>query len=236
MKNVLVFQDMHVSAGGLDRKKVPDTAGIKQFIFEEDYENLKLLDNLPSLNIPSHRPVLFYPGCGADILFPLLYFEKLFPDVKEAEFIFNDIDPNFGILKTVLADVGVSFAEDDGFAEDNVGVWKNFWKGKTKVERGIRFYWNDILVRLMFWKGDVFNLIDALTPFDIYFEKAFRIIKDNHPAYEVKVFDKLKNGGILISDSGFIGILGIEMLDVPKELSSYKEMVIGIKREVKNQL
>ena len=53
-------------------------------------------------------------------------------------------------------------------------------------------------------------------------------MKDSDPNYENKVFDSLNQGGVLISDSGFQK-LDLERIDVPSELSSYKEMIIGKK-------
>ena len=110
------------------------------------------------------------------------------------------------IIRTILDDVGLSFAE----------------KGKA-----IQFYWKDTLVDVELLQGDVFQL--GLPLFNVYFERAFRIIKDPYPWYEQKVYHHLELGGIVISDSGFQGV-PLEKVAVPQELSSYGEMIIGIKK------
>ena len=195
-----------VHAKGENKSRFPDEQAIKNHLFEDDYKNLHLLEKIPPFN---HKSVkLLYPGCGADILFPLIYLEKLFPEVTEAEFIFNDVQDNYGLIKTVLDDVGIPFSE---------------------TANRILFYWHNTHISLKFIQGSIFFLIDSAPEFDIYFEKVFRIMKDEFPEYEQKVFNKLTQNGVLISDSGFQS-LALEKIKVPVELSSYKEMIIGIKK------
>ena len=86
-----------------------------------------------------------------------------------------------------------------------------------------------MLVELEFVEGNVFEILNQLPYFDIYFERAFRIMKDSADGYENQVFSKLRPGGILISDSGFQHC-SLKKLNVPRELSSYGEMIIGIKK------
>ena len=122
MEEVLVFQEKKVLAKGL-KKKFPKEKKLKEFFFSEDYKKLKELkpqelkpqelkpQNL-LLSLPQ-TPVLFYPGCGADILFPLLFMEKFFPKMERCTFIFADKEFTLGLIKTVLDEVGISFAEND---------------------------------------------------------------------------------------------------------------------------
>ncbi len=195
-----------VRAKGENKLVLPEDQAIKNHLFEDDYKNLQLLETIPQFEHTSVR--LLYPGCGADILFPLIYLEKLFPHVTEAEFIFNDVQDNYGLIKTILDDVGIPF---------------------SKVKNRVLFYWNEKHISLKFVQGSIFFLIDSAPEFDIYFEKVFRIMKDEFPEYEQKVFSKLKQNGVVISDSGFQSV-ALEKLSVPTELSSYKEMVIGVKK------
>ena len=53
-------------------------------------------------------------------------------------------------------------------------------------------------------------------------------MKEQDQSYEHKIFEKLKTGGILISDSGYQKT-PLQKMKVPPELSSYKEMIIGVK-------
>lgn len=209
MGELIIFEDRIVKAKGIDKSQKPDENKVKTYFFCEDYQNLSLLDLKFNRAVkPTENLTLFYPGCGADILFPLKYVEKLFPNLTEINFIFNDLDANLSMIKTVLDEVGISFAEEEN--------------------KKINFYWNDALVNLQFVQGNVFET--ELPNFDIYFEKAFRIMKSYHPEYESKVFTKLNLGGILISDSGFQEF-PLKKLKVSQKLSAYGEMIIGIRQQ-----
>ncbi len=206
---VISFEEKAVTAKGLNNLAKPSEERVKEYLFPDEYQNLSLLTEIPRMEYPEN-PILFYPGCGADILLPLKYVEILFPRLRNITFIFNDIDNNLGIIKTILDEVGISF--------------------KEKKKNLLQFYWNGILVHLKFIQGNVFQIITDLPPFDIYFERAFRIMKDEHPEYENQIYQKLNSNGVLISDSGFQH-LPLEKADVSQELSAYKEMIIGIKNK-----
>ncbi len=200
----MTFLEEDVKPQGLNQKARPQKDKIKECLFSEDYENLALLEKIAPLKIKKN-PLLFYPGCGADVLFPLLYLEKLFPQLKEVKMHFVDIHHSLNLLKTVLHHVGVSFAQE---------------------EDSLRFYWNQLLVNLTFQKANVFENIPA--SFDIYFEKAFGIMKQEAQDYEIKVFERLNKNGVLISDNGFKRV-PLKRIDIAPELSSYRDMVMGIK-------
>lgn len=204
---LISFEEKPVKAKGLNKLAKPKEEKIQKYLFPDEYQNLSLLTAVPRMECPEN-PVLFYPGCGADILMPLQYLEILFPRLRNVTFIFNDADNNFGLIKTILDDVGVSFKEK-----------KNF----------LQFYWNGILVDFKFIQGNVFQILPQISAFDIYFERAFRIMKDDHLDYENKIYQKLRPNGIIISDSGFQH-LPLEKKEVSLELSAYREMIIGVKK------
>ena len=208
MGKVLTFAARDILAGGLNKSAWPKEEEIQRYFFDDDYHNLKLLKKILPLNSPTEKPILLYPGCGDDVLFPLYYLDYLFPGVKEAHFILVDVDSSLNIIKTVLDDVGVTFSEK---------------------KKSISFYWRNKLIHLKLVEDNIFELIQTLPTFDIYFEKAFRIMKDDFPEYENEVCAKLRPGGILISDSGFQNV-SLDKIAVPNELSVYNEMIIGIKR------
>lgn len=206
MGSLISYEERPVKAKGLNKLAKPNEEKVKDYLFPDEYQNLSLLADLPRMEYPEN-PVLFYPGCGADILMPLKYIEILFSRLRNITIILNDIDDNFGLIKTVLDDVGVFFKEE-----------------KNKLH----FYWNSVLVDLQFLQGNVFA-IQNLPTFDIYFERAFRIMKDYFPEYENLIYEKLNPKGIIISDSGFQH-LQLEKINVPQELSAYREMIMGIKK------
>jgi len=204
---VISYEERVVKAKGLNKLAKPSSEKVQRYLFPDEYQNLSLLSNLPKLSCPEN-PVLFYPGCGADILMPLLYLEIIFPHLRNVTFILNDLDHNMGLIKTVLDEVGISFGQKNG---------------------ALQFYWNSIRVDIQYVQEDIFQAIHRIPHFDIYFERAFRIMKDDHPEYENQVYQKLSPQGILISDSGFQH-LPLEKIKVSQDLSAYREMIIGIKK------
>ncbi|MFC1686812.1 hypothetical protein ACFL0E_00450 [Nanoarchaeota archaeon] len=209
MSNLVTFTEKQVISKGLNQNNKIDENKLKEHFLADDYEKLKLLEKIQKINQPKEKPTIFYPGCGSDILTPLIYLEKLFPQTKEANLIFIDEVDFKGIIKTILDEIGVTFSE---------GIKKN----KNKI----KFYWKNTLINLEFIEENIFNL--NLPEFDIYFEKAFRIMKDRNSDYEKNIINKLNKNGILISDSGFQNTK-LKNLNAPTELSTYREMIIGVK-------
>ena len=208
MNQAIFYEEKKVEAKGLNPKNKINEDKLKSYIFKEDYENLNLLNNI---NVPLNKEEisLLYPGCGVDILFPLIYLEKLFPQIKTANLIFVDSENVFGTIKTILDEIGIFFAENE-------------------QNNSIKFYWKNTFINLNFVKNKIEDHLRNQEPVDIYFEKAFRIMRDNIPNYENYIIEKIKPNGILISDSGFQQ-QNLKQIEVPKELSSYKEMIIGVK-------
>ena len=211
MPSIIIYESKNVKANGLDHNNQIDQNKLKEYFFEDDFEALSHLNNF---KIPFNQEdlTLLYPGSGADIFLPLIYLQKLFPQIKGANLTFVDLDDNLGIIKTILDQVGISFSQEE----------------KNKIS----FYWENKLINLTFITKKIEHFWEEQPSFDIYFERAFRLMRDHLHNYEEKVYQKLNQNGILISDSGFLG-LNLTYLDVPKNLSSYGEMVIGIKKEKK---
>ncbi|MFA6461788.1 MAG: hypothetical protein WCV90_05955 [Candidatus Woesearchaeota archaeon] len=208
MPNLIVYEEREVKAKGLDPKNKVNEEKLKEYFFDEDYAQLKQLEKISKINLSFDNPTLIYPGCGVDLFSPLIYLERLFPEVKAANLIFIDENEALSVLKTQLDEVGVSFAE--------------------KKNR-ITFYWKDQLIALEFIEGDIAEILSKLPNYHLYFEKAFRIMREQIPDYERRILEKLSVGGIVISDTGFEDA-DLEQFNVPKELSAYGEMIIGKKK------
>lgn len=152
---------------------------------------------------------LLYPGSGADFFWPLYYLEQLFPQLEKAQLLFIDVHDVQDMIKTILDDAGISFEEKKG---------------------QISFYWKNVLATLTVQEGNIFELLPTLPAFDLYFERAFRIMKDQQDGYEENVLQKLLPGGLVVSDSGFENA-ELQRFPVPSELSSYGELVVGRKKK-----
>ncbi len=205
MGEIISYVAREVTARGLDKQALPDEKALQVYLFHDDYAQLALLKPLSVFSLS--KASMLYPGAGVDILFPLLYVEHLFPALQQVELVLVDIDENRTVIKTILDDIGISFAEE---------------------KQGIAFYWRGKLINVKFMVGDIFRLLPTLPRFDIYFERAFRIMKEDHPDYEHKVVEKLNASGIVISDSGFQHSK-LRKIEVSQGLSAYKEMVMGVK-------
>ncbi len=206
MPSLIFFQERTVPAQGHKKNEI-NIEKVKSYFHDEDYANLALLKEVPPLSLLNKKPTFFYPGCGVDILFPLHYLEFLFPALQHISFLFVDCMNNLGMIKTILDDIGISFSEHD----------------KT-----ILFYWKTMFVSLTYVQGDVFSSLQSFPDFDIYFEKSFRIMKEQEETFEQKIYEKLKPGGILISDSGFQSF-PFQKIKISPKLSSYNEMILAVK-------
>jgi hypothetical protein len=210
MSSIIVYESREVKAKGLNKFDKINKDKFQDYFLEGDYERLSQLDNI-KLGHHKEKLSLLYPGSGADIFFPLVYLQKLFPQVKKAKLTFIDSDDNMGIIKTMLDDVGISF------------------KGNNHK---IKFYWQNKLIKLEFFPASIESYFKRKKKFEVYFEKAFRLMRDQIPKYEETILSLLNEEGVLISDTGFLK-KELKYIDVPKDLSSYGEMVLGIKKENK---
>lgn len=174
------------------------------YFFPDDFQNLQLLKELPPLTPPTTSPLLLYPGCGIDILFPLYYLEYLFPTTTQINLLFIDIYNFFLTIQTILNNLGITITNN-------------------------KFQWKHLNITFEFKESNIFHILSTLPQYDIYFERTFRIMKSYHPDYETTIYNKLKPQGIIISDSGFQH-LPLKQIPVPKRLSSYGEMIIGVKK------
>ncbi len=210
MGEIISYEERKVIAKGLNQKNKINLTKLKSYFFKEDYQNLKLLN---AIRIPFEKKelTLLYPGCGADILFPLIYLERLFPKVIQANFMFVDQENNLGIIKTILDEIGISFEENN------------------LTENVIQFYWKRKLIYLNFITQNIEDYLNQAKPIDLYFERAFRIMRERIPDYESRIISLLSLNGMLISDSGF-GSANLIKIEVSKELSVYREMMMGIKK------
>ncbi|MEK6950336.1 MAG: hypothetical protein AABX13_01270 [Nanoarchaeota archaeon] len=217
MNNLISLIPRKVPPQGLRTNK-HDGEKIKQFFFQDEWEKLSWLKQLP--NFPNKEVSVLYPGSGADLFWPLYYLEHLFPKLEKANLLFVDLYPVQEAIRTILDDAGLSFGEEPGKERDG------------EERKALSFYWKEILVTLTCREGNIFEIISTLPSslphFNLYFERAFRIMKEPHPDYEQNIVEKLAGGGMVVSDSGFQNTL-LRKINIPAELSAYGEMVVGVK-------
>lgn len=216
MPNLIIFEEKDVVAQGLDVSKLPNKELVKNYFFDDEFEMLQGLQTIEH-SFSTTEVSLLYPGCGTDILTPLLYLEKITPRIEQVMLHFVDISDTYAMLKTILHEVGISFAEVEDMDAESGG------------KKGIQFHWQHMLVRLQFHQQNIARFLYDCPAYHIYFEKCFRIMKDRMPEYETVVFDTLAAKGLVISDSGFVYV-GLEKIEVDSRLSAYGEMMVGRKK------
>jgi len=207
MSSIIIYESKNIKAKGLSKKDIINQEKLLSYFLDGDYEKLSALDEI-NINHNKQKISLLYPGSGADVFVPLIYLQKLFPNVQKARLTFVDLEDNLGLIKTLLDDVGVSFKE-----------------GKDKI----KFYWGSKLIELKFISTRIEHYLKKEKDFDVYFEKAFRLMRDQLYGYENQIVSLLNKEGVLISDTGFLN-KELDYVDIPKNLSSYEEMVLGIKK------
>jgi hypothetical protein len=201
--NFISLISRKIEPTGLNKENIFNFNTIKNHIYHDDYQKITSLKlNCQLTSKDSFH--LYYPGCGADIIYPLLYITHLIPNSKEIKLTFVDKSNHLDLIKTILDDIKINF--------------------KQATPTSISFYTNNILFNLQFITKDItyFNLDN----FDIYFEKSFRIFKER--IFEKKVYEDLNENGIIISDNGFEN-LNLKRFNIPKEISIYDDMIIAIK-------
>ncbi len=206
MGELISYVARPVVAKGLNLQATFDSCKISEYLFSDEKRHLVLLENL-KLDFDFKRPLVFYPGCGVDIVWFLQVMERVF-DSPEVDVLFLDQDYVQGTIETVLDDIGVSFER-----QGNV----------------LHFYYSGRLFHLTIRQADVFSDWKSVPEYDMYFERAFRLMRDFASEYEKRVVEKLHPGGVLISDSGYKDY-GLEEIPVAGEISAYGEMIVGKKR------
>ena len=173
----------------------------QELMYKEDVKAIKSL----KFNISKEKITLFYPGSASDIATPLLYILTQFK-TKKATLIFVDVDHQILGLKNALKTLNVKFKQNNHVLKFNI---------------------NKIPFTLKFYQYDIHQV--PLPKFNVYFEKAFRIMKTDQ--FEKRIYDKLEPNGILIADNGYKQFK-LKKLKAPKKLSAYKDMIIAIKPQV----
>ena len=151
-----------------------------------------------SININKNKITLFYPGCGNDILRPLLLINSL-SNFKKANIILSDnlLSPSI-IAETISALTGIKKLKE--FTDSQ------------------RFRFKDKEINIIYQEGD--SLFDQnLLNFDIYFERAFQLFRKDSFDFIPRIINNLNKGGLFISDFIDFKDKNLEELNIPKELS-----------------
>lgn len=188
---------------------------------EEFYTYLKIKEFFNGNKIKKDKIIFFNPGAGGDIVNPMLFIDAV-TECKELEMIF--FDPRFYYQFVI-----------EGLKE----IIDNF-KYKMKVDgklAKITFKLNKTKVILNYIGKDAFERIpsEIKQGFDIYYERAFRLFRDDQNLYMALIFEKMYSGGLVITDWGFnkpvIEKGNLKKIEkVPKDFGIYKNLTIYKKK------
>jgi hypothetical protein len=199
---IINYPSKDVIYGEIEPNKRYNLKIFKNYLFDDEYHYFKEIKKTKN-KINVQKPIFYYPGSGDDIITPLIIVDKLFEN-KNFKFIFQDKVDFFKNIKFTLNNLKIPF---------------------SKFKQGIKFYYNQKEIELIFNVKDVNKFIEP--HYDIYYERRFRIMKEEVFNYEKTIYQNLNKQGIIISDSGFENLKQKKLLD--NKLSSYGKMVFVIK-------
>lgn len=182
-----------------------------KFIFENlDKYSVSAFHKLKQSNIylKKEEISLFYPGCGCDILRPLLLLES-FCEFKKANIFFADF-----------------FLSPQTFAE-NFSAITNLNKFK-KTKNSHKFKFKDKEFNFFYFECDVL-LKQTFPNFDIYFERAFQLFRKDSLDFIPNIVKNLNKGGFFVSDFVDFKKKSLKIIKIPEEIKNigfYKNFAV----------
>ena len=151
--------------------------------------------------LDKERLTFFYPGCGLDVVQPLLYASKIC-SAEHIRFVFADKD----ISADEIASLMLQLTDNHNFRVKKID--KN-----TEVAE---FFFQDRDISFICKSGNVLTQIpkELKDGYDVYFERAFEIFREENQSFLPNILDHLNKDGIVISDAG-----------IPKELAKDLEKI-----------
>jgi len=199
----------------LNLKEIKKELG-KEFIL---YKRLKRKLNQENIKLNKKNISIFNPGSEADIISPLLVLDACvdlkeehnillcFVDLKDLDIVIRE-----RIKKTILN------------SSPKLNIKENYTDIRFKLKN------SDITIRYI--KKDALRFIDKMDCFDIYFERAFDIIRSDDKEYPQKILKKTNH--IIFSDKPIAndtiirksGFKKIKLSKNLKNIGFYKEFSV----------
>lgn len=145
--------------------------------------------------------VMFYPGCGGDILYPLTLYDSIITNNKHTKIILVDLHDR---LENILASL-------NRYIQPKIKQKQNIANVKF---RGKKF-------NLVYFQKDVLEI--KIPKMDIYYERAFPVRDLIH--YQ-NVLKNINPGGLFITDRATTKQPGFTELKVPKNFGFYQNFQI----------
>ncbi|RMF54537.1 hypothetical protein D6745_04945 [Candidatus Woesearchaeota archaeon] len=200
-----------------------NTKAIKEMIFDYEYANYKILKPLLSdIKFDKEEITMFYPGCGFDSVFPLLYLDILLTKKnKKVDLILNDINISHDLMCKAFQKVtGLNYAKKIG---------------KARYYKKFRLLFKDKEIMLHTFESNVLEARPKILSkgIDIYFERGFKIIRESSENFLPFVLKHVRKKGLIIvdqriDDPNLIKEFSLKEINkkIPKDFGFYKDLTI----------
>jgi hypothetical protein len=178
---------------------------------------LKIKNIFKGKKLKKDEITLFYPGCGDDLVNPLLISDALL---------------NYKTINMILVDVEL-FNMITYFRKNNIKFKSK--RSKNKVTVNIKKKTKSI--NLIHYARNALDKWPAELQqgFDVYFERAFEICRRDDPFFVKRILNNLNKDGLIISDCGFYDLAVLKNNDfkqikVPSNFGFYDNLKIFRKK------
>ena len=153
---------------------------------------------------------LYYPGGGLDLVRPLAILDAIATDAKSWRIVIQDpaesIEPIIGMIQKVTGVIPHK-------------IYPRSWGVHSVV-----FSFADRELHVDLSRSDALEALpDDLESYEIYFDRAFEIIRSKDASFFGRAIDRLSSRGIVITDSRFQGQEGQAdvLIEVPIEFPAW---------------
>jgi len=153
----------------------------------------KLPDALKPFQMSQKEVTMYYPGCGQDMIWPIIAMQGVAPDALKWTIIGQDITDTIGaLISTTQAITGQT-------------AFSMIKKGGTGDIVGARFRFKGKTIDIFSSNSDALSCLPGIVAngYDIYFERGFELMRSQRPGFLDEALGHLRSGGLAITDAGF---------------------------------
>ncbi|MFC1753523.1 hypothetical protein ACFL96_09060 [Thermoproteota archaeon] len=180
-------------------------------------EELEAAEHLGDAEVSKKELTLFYPGCGLDIVQPLIYSSRIAGKADKITFILADRDMTANDVVSLMLQLT---------GNHNYSIKRNDPHTETAV-----FRFKDRTFSFVCKKGNVLESVpkEIKQGYDVYFERAFELFRENDDLFMPNMISLLNKDGLMITDAGLSRQLSKDMEKIKlspktKELGFYKNL------------
>ena len=160
---------------------------IKELGKDEQASFIEIKEILKNQKLKRDKITFFYPGCGDDLINPLIFSGALL-SCNKIDFVLLDVEM-FDIIKAL--------------SSINLNAKLNVKKSKDKIKASFKLGNKEINI-IHYSMNALGNWpIELGNGFDVYFERAFDVCRRDDPFFVKRVLNAINKEGFLISDCGF---------------------------------